>query len=36
LIAPNRAGRTTPFNRISGLVPPHSGRILFGGGIVVA
>ena len=30
LIGPNGAGKTTLFNCISGLVPPDSGRILFG------
>src|SRR5262249_50711721 len=31
LIGPNGAGKTTLFNCVSGLVPPDSGRILFGG-----
>jgi ABC-type branched-subunit amino acid transport system ATPase component len=31
LIGPNGAGKTTLFNCISGLVPPDSGDVLFGG-----
>ena len=31
LIGPNGAGKTTLFNCLSGVVPPNSGRILFGG-----
>jgi ABC-type branched-subunit amino acid transport system ATPase component len=31
LIGPNGAGKTTLFNCITGLVPPHSGSVLFNG-----
>jgi ABC-type branched-subunit amino acid transport system ATPase component len=31
LIGPNGAGKTTLFNCISGVVAPHSGRVLFAG-----
>jgi ABC-type branched-subunit amino acid transport system ATPase component len=31
LIGPNGAGKTTLFNCITGVVPPHRGRILFAG-----
>ena len=31
LIGPNGAGKTTLFNCISGLVPPHAGKVVFDG-----
>jgi branched-chain amino acid transport system ATP-binding protein/neutral amino acid transport system ATP-binding protein len=31
LIGPNGAGKTTLFNCISGVVPPHAGRVVFAG-----
>lgn len=31
LLGPNGAGKTTSFYMIAGLVPPESGRVLFGG-----
>jgi branched-chain amino acid transport system ATP-binding protein/neutral amino acid transport system ATP-binding protein len=31
VIGPNGAGKTTLFNCITGVVPPHRGRILFAG-----
>lgn len=31
LIGPNRAGKTTAFQCISGVVPPDGGRVTFGG-----
>jgi ABC-type branched-subunit amino acid transport system ATPase component len=31
LIGPNGAGKTTLFNCVSGLVPPHRGRVTFDG-----
>ncbi len=31
IIGPNGAGKTTLFNAITGVVPPTSGRVLFGG-----
>src|SRR5260370_26037968 len=31
IIGPNGAGKTTLFNAIAGIVPPTSGRIMFGG-----
>jgi branched-chain amino acid transport system ATP-binding protein len=31
IIGPNGAGKTTLFNAIAGMVPPTSGRIVFGG-----
>ncbi len=31
LIGPNGSGKTTMFNIISGLLPPNSGKIFFGG-----
>ncbi len=36
IIGPNGAGKTTLINQISGLVTPHSGRILFGGRDITA
>jgi ABC-type uncharacterized transport system ATPase subunit len=33
LIGPNGAGKTT-FNRVSGLIPPEGGRVVFDGGDV--
>jgi branched-chain amino acid transport system ATP-binding protein len=31
LIGPNGAGKSTLFNLVAGVIPPSSGRILFGG-----